>query len=208
MSCTERVIIPVNGGVEDWKEQLKALLITIKQQPGYIRTRWGPWSEDKQKLDLTIVGWESKEASEAFAQTPAFTTAMNQFSSVLSGPIEHYCVNFRPRAPQKAIDSPVVEMITFPNCTADEDTLRDRVAKCNEVEGCRGCGSGYSIDSVGDKEGGGKTYVAAVGWESMEASRSADKKIYVPGPEAGVTGKMEVHHVNYNFPVKGFSVTN
>jgi hypothetical protein len=51
---TERVIFPVKGGVEDWKHGLKLILQTLKQQPGYIRTRWGPWSEDMQYLDLLI----------------------------------------------------------------------------------------------------------------------------------------------------------
>lgn len=50
----ERVVLSVKGGVEDWKEQLKFLLQTLKTQPGYVRTRWGPWEEDMQKLDLII----------------------------------------------------------------------------------------------------------------------------------------------------------
>lgn len=53
-AITERVIIPVKGGVEDWKEPYKQLLLTLKDQPGYIRTRWGPRSEDPQTLDLMI----------------------------------------------------------------------------------------------------------------------------------------------------------
>lgn len=53
-AITERVIIPVKGGVEDWKESYKQLLLTLKEQPGYIRTRWGPRSEDPQTLDLMI----------------------------------------------------------------------------------------------------------------------------------------------------------
>jgi hypothetical protein len=53
---TERAIFTVTGGVEDWKHGLKLVLQTLKQQPGYLRTRWGPWSEDMQKLDLLIGG--------------------------------------------------------------------------------------------------------------------------------------------------------
>lgn len=51
-AVTERVTIPVKGGVEDWKEQLKFLLQTLAKQPGCLRTRWGPWSENQQKLEL------------------------------------------------------------------------------------------------------------------------------------------------------------
>lgn len=51
-AVTERVTIPVLGGVENWKEQLKFMLQTLSKQPGYLRTRWGPWTEDQQKLEL------------------------------------------------------------------------------------------------------------------------------------------------------------
>lgn len=53
-AITTRVIIPVKGSVDDWKEQFKAFLLTLKEQPGYIRTRWGPRSEDMNTIDLMI----------------------------------------------------------------------------------------------------------------------------------------------------------
>lgn len=49
---TERMIIPVKGTKEDWKEPLKTYLLALKTQDGYLRTRWGPWSENEQVLDL------------------------------------------------------------------------------------------------------------------------------------------------------------
>jgi hypothetical protein len=53
-AVTERLFIPVTGGVEDWKLQLKFFLQVLKNQQGYLRTRWGPWSEDLQRLELSI----------------------------------------------------------------------------------------------------------------------------------------------------------
>lgn len=53
-AITDRVIIPVKGSVDDWKEPFKNLLLTLKAQPGYIRTRWGPRSEDMNTIDLMI----------------------------------------------------------------------------------------------------------------------------------------------------------
>jgi hypothetical protein len=53
-AVTERVIISVKGDVSDWKLQLKTMLQALKKQPGYLRTRWGPWHEDMQQLDLLI----------------------------------------------------------------------------------------------------------------------------------------------------------
>jgi hypothetical protein len=54
MAVTERLILPVKGDTESWKEQLKAMLQTLKTQDGYIRTRWGPHSENQQVLELLI----------------------------------------------------------------------------------------------------------------------------------------------------------
>lgn len=54
MAVTERLILPVTGGVDNWKEPLKFMLQTLKKQDGYIRTRWGPFSEDESKLELLI----------------------------------------------------------------------------------------------------------------------------------------------------------
>lgn len=57
-AITERVIIPVKGGVDDWKEAYKQFLLTLKEQPGFIRSRWGPRSENMAVLDL-LVGMNS-----------------------------------------------------------------------------------------------------------------------------------------------------
>ena len=54
MPVTERLIIPVKGGVEDWKEQVKVLLQTLKKQEGNIRTRWGPHCENQNMLEFLI----------------------------------------------------------------------------------------------------------------------------------------------------------
>lgn len=54
MAVTERLILPVSGEVDNWKEPLKFMLQTLKKQDGCIRTRWGPFSEDESKLELLI----------------------------------------------------------------------------------------------------------------------------------------------------------
>lgn len=54
MPVTEKCIIPVTGGVEDWKDQLKFVLQTLKKQDGFLRTRWGPCNEDMQRLALIV----------------------------------------------------------------------------------------------------------------------------------------------------------
>jgi hypothetical protein len=54
MPVTERLIIPVKGGVDDWKDQVKFLLQTLKKQEGNIRTRWGPQSENQNILEFLI----------------------------------------------------------------------------------------------------------------------------------------------------------
>jgi hypothetical protein len=54
MPITERIIIPVQGGQEAWKEALKFQLQVLKTQEGYVRTRWGPHSENENNLELFV----------------------------------------------------------------------------------------------------------------------------------------------------------
>lgn len=51
-AITDRLIVPVKGGVDDWKEDFKQFLLCFKGQPGFLRFRWGPRSEDLNTLDL------------------------------------------------------------------------------------------------------------------------------------------------------------
>ncbi|KAK3943897.1 hypothetical protein QBC46DRAFT_416695 [Diplogelasinospora grovesii] len=191
---TERVIIPVAGGVEDWKEQLKFFLQSLKEQPGYLRTRWGPWSEDMQKLDL-LIGWENAEACETWKESHGFAQAMSQFQPVMSGQATTYFVKFVPYAPKEVIGSPIVEVLTYANCTVPEDQMRATAEKAKALAGCNGVASGYS---TGTSVNGGKVFVAVIGWNGMEASKNAVKMAYQE------SGQLEVHHVNFNFPIKGF----
>lgn len=48
-----RVIIDTKSDkVEDWKEEYKQFLLSVKDSHGYFRYRWGPWSEDMSKLEI------------------------------------------------------------------------------------------------------------------------------------------------------------
>lgn len=48
-----RVVIDVKSDkVEEWKEQYKHFLLSVKDSNGYFRYRWGPWSEDMSKLEI------------------------------------------------------------------------------------------------------------------------------------------------------------
>ncbi|KZL79717.1 hypothetical protein CI238_06358 [Colletotrichum incanum] len=195
---TERMIIPVRGTKEDWKEPLKAYLLALKLQDGYLRTRWGPWSENEQNLDL-ISGWKSKEAHDKFFASSECAKVMEDFKKVMTGPVKSYFIKFVPYAPRAAIDSPIAECITISGATMTEDELRAQIDNARSMDGLNDLASGFSIDDVD----GGKVFVAALGWESLEKSRAADKSAYIPA-----TGKVESHHVNFHYPVKGFSVTN
>ncbi|KAK6602522.1 dimeric alpha-beta barrel containing protein [Botrytis cinerea] len=161
MAITERVILSVSGGVEEWKDDLKVMLQTLKAQDGYLRTRWGPHSEDQQKLEL-LIGWESTEALATF---------------------------------KEVIDAHFVQMLTIEQGASSEDDLRAQVTKFKDLEGCTGVASGLSKDDV---DGKGKVFIAAVGWESLEASEKAKESKVV------VLSGAESHHVNFRFPIKGF----
>lgn len=117
---------------------------------------------------------------------------MTNMKTVMSGPPVHYFIQFKPFAPKEGLSSPIVEMITITNCTANEDELRATIEKAKGIEGVNATACGYSPDAK-------DTFVAIVAWSGLEVSRAADKS-YIPAQ----AGAVEVHHVNYNFPVKGF----
>lgn len=193
-AVTERLFIPVQGDVENWKLQLKFFLQVLKNQQGYLRTRWGPWSENLQVLELSI-GWISIEASEAFKKSKDYEEASANFAPVLAGKPSSYFLRFKPLAPAAVINSPIVEAVSFENATDSEESLRELVEKASTLPGCNGVASGYSLSEV---EGKGKVFVAVIGWTGLDASKAADKSVYTGGKPH------EVHHVNFNFPIKGF----
>ncbi|KAK2043761.1 hypothetical protein LZ31DRAFT_620717 [Colletotrichum somersetense] len=199
-AVTERVTIPVLGGVENWKYQLKYMLQALNKQPGCLRTRWGPWTEDQQKLEL-ITSWINVEACEAWKKSEDFADAMTRLAPVLSGEPSSYLLQFKPFAPQAVINSPIVETVTFDNCREPEDKMREMVEIAAHMPGCNGVASGYSLrpsPAPGGSGDAGRTFVAAIGWAGLEASRQANKSAYMGGM------KTERHHVDFNFPVKGF----
>ncbi|PQE27924.1 dimeric alpha-beta barrel containing protein [Rutstroemia sp. NJR-2017a BBW] len=192
MPVTERVIFPVKGGVDDWKEALKFMLQTLKTQDGYVRTRWGPHSEDQQKLEL-LIGWETISAQEKFQASPAYQEMQSHVKPVLTGPPSVYFIEFKPYAPKEVIDAHFVEMITVEQGSQSEDDLRAAVSKFKDVEGCTGVASGLSLQDV---DGKGKLFVAAVGWDGLEESAKGNATTSITGTE--------IHHVNFRFPIKGF----
>lgn len=125
---------------------------------------------------------------------------MGIMKDVLSGTPTNYSIKFRPYAPKDAINAPIVEMVTISNCTGDENELRAQVEKGYNLPGARSGASGFSTSEV---EGHGKVFIGVIGWDSIEASKAADKS-YIPSG----AGDVEIHHVNFLFPIKGFSVTN
>ena len=121
---------------------------------------------------------------------------MSQFKPVISGTPTTYYIKFVPYAPKEVISSPIVEVLSFANATGAEDDMRSAVEKAKSASGCNGVASGYSQSEVN----GGKVFVAVIGWSGTDASKAADKSAYT---KVG-SGELEAHHVNFNFPIKGF----
>ncbi|PHH92634.1 hypothetical protein CDD83_6404 [Cordyceps sp. RAO-2017] len=191
MPVSEVCVIPVSGDVENWKNQLKLLLQPLKNQSGYLRTRWGPCSEDMQRLVL-MIGWESVEASENWKASPECAQVMGQLKTVQSGEIHRYYIQFVPYAPKEVIDASVVEVLTYAGCKVAEDEMRSAVEGAKALPGCTGVASAYSLD--------GQSFVAVVGWEGADKSEAADKSLYATSKGA----TPETYHVNFRFPIKGF----
>ncbi|PMD64844.1 uncharacterized protein K444DRAFT_608527 [Hyaloscypha bicolor E] len=191
MPVTERLILPVQSGA-DWKEPLKFLLQTLKKQEGNIRTRWGPHSENVDNLEL-LIGWESEAAQQTFQNSSDFGTVMSQLKPILREEPTVYFVQFVPYAPKEVIDASIVQVITVP--ASQESAIKSTIESYKSVSGCTGASSGLSLAEVKGK--GAKVCVAVVGWESLEHSQTNATKV-------DVGSDVEVHHVNFRYPVKGF----
>ncbi|TVY84176.1 hypothetical protein LSUE1_G000952 [Lachnellula suecica] len=192
MPITERLTLSVKLGVDEWKEQVKFLLQTLKKQEGNIRTRWGPHAEDESKLEF-LIGWESADAQAKFQASPDFEAVMAQLKTVMTGPPTVYFVEFKPYAPPAIIDAAYVQVITLDSLSgsANEDALKGSMDVFTGQEGCTGVTSGLST-------GTDKRFVGVVGWTSLEASDAATSKFAV------TDGQMSTCRVNFRFPVKGF----
>ena len=84
-------------------------------------------------------------------------------------------------------------MITVPSAQAA--AIKSTIESYKAVAGCTGGSSGLSLAEV--KGRGDKVCVAVVGWESLEASQANATKL-------DLGSDVEVHHVNFRYPVKGF----
>ncbi|KAF4627468.1 hypothetical protein G7Y89_g10688 [Cudoniella acicularis] len=158
----------------DWKEQVKFLLQTLKKQDGNVRTRWGPHTKDETKFEF-LVGWKSPEAQAKFQASPDFEEVMTKLKEVMAGKPTIYFVEFKPYAPNEIIDAAYVSLLTFSG-SASEEAIRSSVDGLKGKEGC----------------------TAVAGWNSLDESAKAKGAVNVAG------STMEVHHVNFQFPVKGF----
>ena len=96
-----------------------------------------------------------------------------------------------PYAPKEVIDASIVQLITVTGATSSVEEFRTKIEAYKGVKGCTGATSG---EVMGEK---GK-FVGVIGWESLVDSESGH------GLDADVGGEVEVHHVNFRFPVKGF----
>ncbi|KAK1994126.1 hypothetical protein LX36DRAFT_642007 [Colletotrichum falcatum] len=201
-----RVIVDVEGDVPDWKEEYKKFLLSVKDSEGYFRYRWGPWKEDPHKLEI-MASWDSLENRAAFGKSPQHEKAIEALKPVLAGPMPTKCPRldldvktFVPPPPQ-LINSPICEVITLRHCTGNAEELATRLKKAEAIPGCFAAHSGIGASDTPDQ---GTIWLGFIGWRDYQSSKDADKSVYMPKD----VGDVEYHHIDFNFPIKGFSVTN
>ncbi|TQN66172.1 hypothetical protein CSHISOI_09256 [Colletotrichum shisoi] len=182
-----RIILDVKGDVPDWKEEYKKFLLSVKDSEGYFRYRWGPWKEDPGKLEI-MATWAPMETRQAFGKSPHHQRAVDALKPVLAGPTPTKCPRFDLEPPLR-------------HCTGDPKVMAEMLKKAEALPGCYSAHSGIGATDTPDQ---GTVWIEFVGWRDCESSEEADKSIYVPHG----MGELESHHINFNFPVKGFSVTN
>lgn len=120
--------------------------------------------------DLSGTGWENPEACETWKASQPFADTMAQFKPVTAGPPNLSYIKFVPYAPKEVIESTIVEMVSFVGCSNPEDAMRAQVEKAKGLPGCNGVASGFAFG-----ENANQTFVAIIGWQSVEASQATDK---------------------------------
>ncbi|PHH76601.1 hypothetical protein CDD80_1387 [Ophiocordyceps camponoti-rufipedis] len=199
-----RVIIDLKGGVDDWKESFKEFLLSIKASDGVIHHQWGPWEDDNSKLEIVAV-WMPKEKIKDFGASPHHEKCLEALKPVLKSmpakcPRLDIDVTQAGPPPLPMFKTPILEVITVDHFTGDVGAVKATLATAEKLSGCTMTHCGVMQKDAADM---GTVWIGWVGWESLEQSKKADKS-YLP---KGV-GNIEVHHVNMNFPIKGFSATN
>ncbi|EQL03350.1 Dimeric alpha-beta barrel [Ophiocordyceps sinensis CO18] len=200
-----RITLDVKGDVPDWKEAFKQFLLTVKDSDGYFRYRWGPWEEDRGKLEI-MATWAPLEKRQAFGKSEHHQRAIDALKPVLKSmpskcPRHDLDVRHFVPPPPQLLESPVSEVITIRSCTGNPEAMAATLKKAEANKGCIASHAGLA--SVDDPVYG-TVWIGFIGWENLDASKSADTAAHTP---TGV-GEVERHHINFNFPIKGFSVTN
>jgi hypothetical protein len=121
---------------------------------------------------------------------------MSQLKPVLSGKPTVYFMQLVPYAPKEVIDASIVQVITVTGSTGAIEPFRSAVEAHKSSAGCTGAASGSAMSDV---DGKGKPFVGIVGWESLDASKAGGNSTSM-----GVDGEVEIHHVNFRYPIKGF----
>jgi hypothetical protein len=103
--------------------------------------------------------------------------------------------------PKEFLDSPLCEIIIVEHCTGDPATMQATLSQAEKQDGCLAAHSGVAATDTPDK---GTVWIGFVGWKSFEHAEKADKSSYLPKG----CGELEYHCINFNFPIKGYSVTN
>ncbi|OLN86621.1 hypothetical protein CCHL11_03821 [Colletotrichum chlorophyti] len=199
-----RIILDVKGDVPDWKEEYKQFLLAVKDSDGYFRYRWGPWEEDHSKLEI-LATWNPAEKRQEFGTCPHHQKAIDALKPILKTtpsrcPRTDFDAMAAPPPPQ-LINVPICEIVTINHFTGDKDAVG---AAFKTAETLPGCLSSHSTITTKDHPEHGTVWLGFVGWKDYESSKAVDKSKYIP---SGV-GEVESHHINFSFPIKGYSVTN
>ncbi|GKT97726.1 dimeric alpha-beta barrel [Colletotrichum tofieldiae] len=191
-----RVILDVKGGVDDWKEAYKQFLLTMKGSDGYNRYRW----------DRGRATTPSSRSWHAFGTSPDHARAVEAVRPIIKA-IPSKCPRFdldvrtyKP-PPQEFLNSPLCEVVTVTHCTGDPAAMQARLVEAEKQDGCLAAHSGVAATDTPDK---GTVWIGFIGWKSYEHAKKADKGTYLPEG----CGELEHHCLNFNFPIKGYSVTN
>ncbi|KAK7740593.1 hypothetical protein SLS62_011093 [Diatrype stigma] len=178
---------PREGQEAEFQTVLASTASTLQQQPGCQAVHSSATLEEDNPLHVLLVDWDTIESHQAFEASPAYAPFAEKLGPVLAAPPVLYHVAFAPAHPpvlrnSSAAKSAVTELLHlyFPAgdaFTADQvagvardvQTFLDRLLP-EHVAGITGeVAAGWALEEIDYKGEKARAFVAAVGWESLEA---------------------------------------
>ena len=127
---------------------------------------------------MTFLDWDSIEAHKAFQASPIYSSVVDLFGEILSGPAQIHHVSRTPHSPAPALSSthsPVTECLKlyfptdFDTSPFDSAWIIFHKALEEKAEGFKAASAGWVIEELDHEGEKCKAWAGFIGWDSIDA---------------------------------------